>query len=115
MCLRQVGLSALAVQLALFPDSAPDQQQVPKAADPAALPKIALTDDIFSIRKVSSLHRTGQMCVPARLEGCRAQAWLQLPVGMSCRQRRSLKHLCSAAPPHDAPVTRSCCGDLSAS
>lgn len=45
-----VGLSALGVQLLLFPDSADAAQQVPKAADPAALPKIKLTDNLYDIR-----------------------------------------------------------------
>jgi Protein of unknown function (DUF3082) len=45
-----VGLSALAVQLLLFPESADQVPAIPKAADPAALPKIKLTDNLYDIR-----------------------------------------------------------------
>ena len=46
-----VGLSALAAQLALFPDVAADSPAARKAADPDALPNIKLTDNLYDIRR----------------------------------------------------------------
>lgn len=41
----------MAVQLLLFPESADEIAKIPTAADPGALPKIKLTDNLYDIRR----------------------------------------------------------------
>jgi hypothetical protein len=48
---NSLGLLALAVQLALFPDAATRPAEGVKVADRNALPKIKLTDNIYDIRR----------------------------------------------------------------
>jgi hypothetical protein len=48
-----LGLSALTIQLIMFPDSLKDEGRVVSKDEP--LPRVALTDDIFAIRKAFEL------------------------------------------------------------